>query len=68
MRIDFPEPLEPAGATAYVDGASATSSSADATSHETAIRQGWIEAYEELLEMCLKLRDRINVLEKNIKN
>ena len=38
------------------------------SSHEMAIRQGWIEAYEELLEMCLKLRDRINVLEKNIKN
>tara|TARA_B110000967_G_C18620737_1_gene428692 strand:+ start:480 stop:677 length:198 start_codon:yes stop_codon:yes gene_type:complete len=37
-------------------------------SHETAIRQGWVEAYEELFEMCLKLRDRINILEKNIKN
>ena len=25
------------------------------SSHETAIRQGWVEAYEELFEMCLKL-------------
>ena len=34
-------------------------------SKEVAIRRGWEEAYEELLEMCLKLRDRINRLEDN---
>ena len=34
-------------------------------SKEVAIRRGWEEAYEELLETCLKLRDRINYLEKN---
>lgn len=37
-------------------------------SEEIAIRRGWEEAYEELLETCLKLRDRINVLEKKIIN